>query len=583
MSLNLTQYGEKELTRPIARSIAKGLFYILFLVVLTTSTALLTLSYSLRDAEIVNVAGSLRMQSYRLAYDLTTDSSQLNQHIELFDQSLHSSAMKSLHGFLVPVDIQQQYVFIDQRWIQLKQLLVSPDRDRYLGQVQSLVKEIDHFVYALQEFSEAKLKLLAWVGGICLGLILLITISIVRFVRKKVVKPLAQLVEASQQIKHKNFSIELEMNNETELDVLAASYKNMANELENLYQGLESAVDKKTHQLQQANESLQILYDCSEALSSSRLSISDFQTILDSFDRVPGMVGSQLWIDEKGGGHTKLEAGGNSSTIWNSYPLEINGMHLGQLRWQHQTPDAEKVLMENIGRIFARALFFEHSQKQTEQLILMEERATIARELHDSLAQSLSYLKIQTTLLRRNLDQDFCQQRFVLSTEIVQEVDVVLSQAYTQLRELLSTFRLNIKEADFGEALNEMLVPLEAQSDALLVIDNQLLSIELDAQQQVHLLQFIREAVLNAIKHAQCDEIIVYCGVENGQITVSINDDGVGFDPTQPKPNHYGLSIMQERASRLSAQCEFNSQIGSGCEVKLSMNLESKGNENVSV
>ncbi len=583
VSSNVKQYNLKELKTPIATRIGKGLLYILFLVILTTGTALITLSYSLRDAEVVNVAGSLRMQSYRLAYDLQKQSPELEYHIDLFGQSLHSSAMQSLNSFLVPKTIQQQYQAIVQRWDRLHQLLVSPEKASYLNDVQSLVDQIDNFVFSLQEFSEDKLKLLSWIGGGCLGLILFITIGIVNFVRKKVVKPLDQLLDASRQIRDKNFTIQVDMHNETELGVLALSYQDMAKELKQFYQGLEAAVDKKTHELQHANSSLQILYDCSEALSSSRLATHNYQDVIDSLNNVEGMIACQLWIDEKGGGHTELQSGFERDVPWHSYQLEINGMLLGQLRWQHQTDDAEKVLMDNIGRIFARALFFNHSQKQIEQLILMEERATIARELHDSLAQSLSYLKIQMTLLRRNLDQDFCQQRCTISTEIVQEVDLVLSQAYTQLRELLSTFRLNIKEADFGEALNQMLIPLDAQTNAMLVIDNQLLSIELDAQQQVHLLQVIREAVLNAIKHAECDEITVYCGVENRQIVVSIIDDGIGFDPAQPKPNHYGLSIMQERASRLSATCEFNTQIGSGCEVKLTMDMDTKEYKNESV
>ncbi len=55
--------------------------------------------------------------------------------------------------------------------------------------------------------------------------------------------------------------------------------------------------------------------------------------------------------------------------------------------------------MRNIATILGRGLFINQAQKQYQQLILMEERATIARELHDSLAQMLSYLRIQLTLL----------------------------------------------------------------------------------------------------------------------------------------------------------------------------------------
>lgn len=141
----------------------------------------------------------------------------------------------------------------------------------------------------------------------------------------------------------------------------------------------------------------------------------------------------------------------------------------------------------------------------------------------------------------------------------------------------MSTFRLTIKEANFGEALVEMLKPLEEQSNALLIIDNQLSSLSLDAHHQVHLLQLIREAALNAIKHAQADEIIVTCLQELDTVTITISDDGIGFNPADEKLNHYGLAIMTERASRLHGTLEINTTKGTGCEVTLQFQPESQG------
>jgi len=84
----------------------------------------------------------------------------------------------------------------------------------------------------------------------------------------------------------------------------------------------------------------------------------------------------------------------------------------------------------------------------------------------------------------------------------------------------------------------------------------------------------IREAVLNAIKHAKADEIIVTCEQDGDQVNIRINDDGEGFDPTNEKLNHYGLAIMTERASRLHGELTINTTQGSGCEVALSFSLE---------
>ncbi|SUH14359.1 nitrate/nitrite sensor protein NarQ [Salmonella enterica subsp. enterica] len=66
--------------RPVSASLAKAFFYIVLLSILSTGSALLTLTSSLRDAEAINIAGSLRMQSYRLGYDLQSRSPQINAH-----------------------------------------------------------------------------------------------------------------------------------------------------------------------------------------------------------------------------------------------------------------------------------------------------------------------------------------------------------------------------------------------------------------------------------------------------------------------------------------------------------------------
>jgi two-component system nitrate/nitrite sensor histidine kinase NarQ len=207
---------------------------------------------------------------------------------------------------------------------------------------------------------------------------------------------------------------------------------------------------------------------------------------------------------------------------------------------------------------------------QSEQLILMEERATIARELHDSLAQSLSYLKIQVTLLNRSLSKDIDDAKNSYSAKVIGEIKVALDNAYTQLRELLTTFRLSIKEGTFGEALTEMLSQLNQQTVTRIELENEFSSLELSANHQVHLLQLIREAVLNAMKHANAKMILVRCSEDlEGLVTVSVIDDGVGFDKDIQKHDHYGMSIMQERAARLHAELSVNTSVDSGCEVVL--------------
>ncbi|WP_252026380.1 nitrate/nitrite two-component system sensor histidine kinase NarQ [Vibrio sp. SCSIO 43136] len=536
---------------------------------MTTGFAIFTLSSSLNDAEAVNVSGSMRMQSYRLAYDIQLSSPLYELHLDQFEHSLHAPSMKALEHWIVPSDIQNHYFELIKRWDNLELLLRSEQRAQYVVQVADFVEQIDEFVYQLQRHSERKLIVLGWVAGIGLGTILVIALFVVHYVRKEIVYPLGLFNQASEEIQNQNFDIKIQVKGDTELSRLAMTFNKMATQLGELYRGMEKLVNEKTHRLSHANDSLKVLYDCSQELSVSHLSTEHFSSIVGHLVRIEGIQAAQLIIADDTPAALEITQGKPTSSSWHVNSLVLDGEHLGTLRWQASLPCPDQALIDNVAQILARGIYYNRAQKQTEQLLLMEERATIARELHDSIAQSLSYLKIQVALLKRQVGKNCQVEKCLNATQAIDDIDVGLKNAYSQLRELLSTFRLTIKEADFGEALNQMILPFEERTNASIEIDNQLSSIYLRANHQVHLLQLIREAVNNSVKHAQASNITVRCGSDGDQINVTIEDDGVGFDTTTEKPNHYGLGIMQERAARLNGDVTVESQQGLGCKVTL--------------
>ncbi|SEG70646.1 two-component system, NarL family, nitrate/nitrite sensor histidine kinase NarQ [Vibrio hangzhouensis] len=560
----------KKPNKSVTGTIAKAMILILLLSLATTNFAILTLASSLNDAEAVNVSGSMRMQSYRLAHDMQSDSPLYYLHVEQFERSLYSPSMKSLQSWDVPTEITQDYYKLIVRWHELKKVLASDDREQYLMLVANFVDRIDHFVLKLQEHSENKLIRLAWAGGIGLGGILLVAVYVVLFVRKQIVRPLGQLILASEQVQNRSFDVSVDIRSDNELGILGNAFKNMANDLGKLYRGLEQAVNEKTHKLQHAHQSLQVLYQSSQELTATRISHENFRAILTYISSVEGITAVELKVDEVEGSPwiaTEGEFNGKSERI---KVLQLDGDMLGQLRYQIGLPCPDEKLIDNFVQILSRAIYYNKAQRQTEQIILMEERATIARELHDSLAQSLSYLKIQVTLLKRSLNKELPEVDGSRSGMVLNDIREGLDNAYIQLRELLTTFRLSIKEGTFGEAITEMLHQLDDQTEATIKLNNQMSSLELGANEQVHILQLIREAVLNAMKHADAKVIDVSCiEDENALVTVKIVDDGVGFDQNIEKIDHYGMSIMQERAARLNANLSIHTAENQGCEVVL--------------
>ncbi|MGD8110189.1 nitrate/nitrite two-component system sensor histidine kinase NarQ [Vibrio sp. NTOU-M3] len=559
----------KRAKKSVVSTIATAMVLILLLSVATTSFAIITLASSLNDAEAVNVSGSMRMQSYRLAHDIQSQSVDYSDHIYMFERSIYSPSMKALQNWTVPDDITHDYYRLIIRWHELKTVLESHDRERYLVLVAGFVDQIDAFVFKLQNFSEQKLIKLAWVGGLGLGGILLVSIFVVHFVRREVVSPLSALVLASEQMQSRSFDVELNVISDNELGILTRGFNNMARELGKLYRGLEQAVNEKTHKLQNANQSLQVLYHSSQELTASRISPENFQSILKHIVSIEGIVSARLEMKEVGEKSLIFEQGDIDEERLSNLPLELDGNNLGNLYWQAGLPCPDQALIDNFAQILSRAVYYNHTQRQSEQLLLMEERATIARELHDSLAQSLSYLKIQVSLLKRTIKKLPNDCPMDKTNTVISELDTGLSAAYTQLRELLTTFRLTIKEGSFGQALHEMVNQLATQTDAEISLSNELSSIELDAHHQVHLLQLIREATINAIKHSEATNIAINCFEDTQEIHVSIEDNGVGFEQHEDKLNHYGMSIMQERAARLNATLKLTSKPSKGCKVEL--------------
>ncbi len=511
------------------------------------------------------------MQSYRLAHDIQIESADYDTHIKEFERSLYSSSMASLVSWEVPTDITEDYYLIIGRWHELKQLLNSEDRQHYLVLVEHFVAKIDSFVFKLQEFSENKLIKLAWAGGIGLGGILVISLFVVHFVRKQVVKPLHALVDASHRIKTSDFNVELKVTNSNELGILTQTFNSMAKDLGVLYRNLEQIVDEKTLELQNANQSLQALYNSSQELTVTRIAPENFRAILQQLVSLEGVESLRLEIVDNSGKALIIDEAYDAQRDYEKFEMKLddNELILGYLHCSYHHGDSTKALIESFIQLLSRAIYYNRAQKKAEQLIIMEERATIARELHDSLAQSLSYLKIQVTLLKRVISKLPEQKHREQSEQIALELGNGLADAYTQLRELLTTFRLTIKESNFGDALSTMLEQLSERTDAKVILTNDLSSIELDAHSQVHLLQLIREATINSIKHANADLIDVCCVDQEGEVSVMIKDNGDGFDPSCSKINHYGMTIMQERAARLNGDLTIEAARGQGCTVIL--------------
>jgi two-component system nitrate/nitrite sensor histidine kinase NarX len=243
------------------------------------------------------------------------------------------------------------------------------------------------------------------------------------------------------------------------------------------------------------------------------------------------------------------------------------------------TPDKplqewQKRLLQTVASHIAIALNMAQRASQSRMLALLEERSVIARELHDSLAQSLAYLKIQVARLDAAVTQPQNGEKIKTVTAELREG---LNSAYRQLRELLTTFRLRMDEAGLNSALKKTVQEFSERSSVEIELDSTLGGCKLSPNAEIHVIQVVREALSNVVRHARAEHAVVSvrCNVE-GDVCIAIDDDGIGMPKETERQHHYGLAIMQERAHGVAGNLRLVPSLLGGTRVELTFNVAGK-------
>lgn len=228
-------------------------------------------------------------------------------------------------------------------------------------------------------------------------------------------------------------------------------------------------------------------------------------------------------------------------------------------------------LINAITRHLAIALEHHRARALDRESAVSAERHFIARELHDSIAQSLGFLKIQIHLMRKAIEK--CDQD--MASFVLAELDAGLANSIADVRELLVHFRTRTDSGEIETAVQETLQKFQNQSGLKAYFESSGVSTELAPDVQIQVLNVLQESLSNIRKHAQASRVDVK--LVRGQIwQLSVRDDGKGFDTSGDKSLfHVGLNIMHERAELISAKLAVESSEGSGTTVTLQVPLHS--------
>jgi signal transduction histidine kinase len=191
------------------------------------------------------------------------------------------------------------------------------------------------------------------------------------------------------------------------------------------------------------------------------------------------------------------------------------------------------------------------------------ERARIARELHDSISQDLFSLRLLAGGLRRALPAES-----PLYTQ-VEAMERTATGTMHEMQALLLELRpVVLQDTGLIPALNEL---CQAYSDRLgITIIAELEAVELDPAVEHAVLRIVQEALANAVKHARPNRIVLRIRRDDLQVAVSVTDDGAGFDPARAGERHgMGLELMRERVAELGGSFQLDSAPGEGTSVRI--------------
>lgn len=601
---------------------------IALLALLAISLATVLLDSATGRGGAINVAGSLRMLTYRVALSAADASPGGGERFELAMSTLDARLSEpSLRDALASASARALLAEMQGAWateLRPASLRVREATEagaapaipgEYRRVVVDFVDRADTLTRQLEQALDSRLASLRRVQGLALLTVFGLVLAALYLIRTQVLRPLADLLEAARSLRARRFDVRVRREGVDELGQLGRAFNALAVELEASYASLEARVAEKTAELALSHRQLELLYAITRTLSEKPPTEQTLREVLATLcaafgaraasirtaasdDPGPGFVvatvdagaGTDLVASLHEARETTLGEAGDFA-VW-VQRLREGGEEVGSLalalRPARELAGWERSMLESVAQHVGAALANARRLQDEQRLGLYRERAVIARELHDSLAQSLSYMKIQVA--RMAAEQAAGRD----AGRVLAELRTGLNSAYRQLRELLTTFRLRIGDQGFGGSLQATVDEFASRAGVAIALRNGIPDAALSAAEQIHVLQIVREALANVLHHAKARRVEVELSIDTGRaVRVRIDDDGIGMRtvkssaatvaPGHAAParsvgegdgddrgrHHHGLGIMRDRAGTLGGTVVFAERPGGGTRVEL--------------
>ncbi|WP_250124920.1 AAA family ATPase [Chroococcidiopsis sp. CCMEE 29] len=213
-----------------------------------------------------------------------------------------------------------------------------------------------------------------------------------------------------------------------------------------------------------------------------------------------------------------------------------------------------------------------NDRKRAEEASILEERNHMAREIHDTLAQTFTGIIIHARSASNKVTVD-PEKAQTLLTQILDLARSGLAEARRSVEALRRPYLL--ESSNLQAALSRLAAQLDSSIATQIVYEVIGTTYPLSSDLENNLFRIGQEAVTNAIKHAKAHEIRIELVYKPTQCSLRIKDDGQGFDvENQAMRNGFGLLGIAERAERIRAELKIQSHLGQGTEIVVSIDRE---------
>lgn len=255
---------------------------------------------------------------------------------------------------------------------------------------------------------------------------------------------------------------------------------------------------------------------------------------------------------------------------------EILGIYNLFFESNRRIDPAIETLLRLIGQLLGLSLHNARIERERLRVTVMKERQDMVNEMHDALAQTLTYARMRLPLL-----SDAIQARDeAKALKYFSDLKTAVTEVHDNLREVMTYFRTRMDPLGLLHALSTIADSYFSKNAIALEIRNTVPNLSLNDEQEVQVFYIVQEALANIAKHSMARHAVVLISQTRQHLEFLIEDDGLGMDEpsvativTSARPlvpsTHFGLDIMQSRAHRLKGSLEVGSNDGIGTRVRL--------------